>query len=200
MSNKKKKYEQDSESDQSGINSGNHRVKRQNRFWLIAATISIILNIVLIYFGYQQKENTADYDIMLSDYMVRLDDTEHRLQDCDAKATRFEKEVKVLKYGPLEEQKEKYVKPLDFLKDAGFTNPKLQLKSNIINNAKDLIPYKSAPNRNMRIVSRDAITILSPQLVYASFTDGEIKGYMLLQYKVAGTKKIDWTVIKAYKE
>ena len=203
MSKKKKKKgtPQDNQNRKKPENAGeDSRTERHGRFWPIVAAISMVLNLALVYYGYEQKEIATDYDILLSDYMVKAEDNELRLSDCNNNVNRMENLLKTTKYGPHEEGDSNFVDSFDVLRESGITNPENFIKTDIMKQVKELIPFKPAQNKKMRIISRDAITILSPHLVFVRFTDGVTDGHMILEYKISGANKLNWSVAKAYKD
>lgn len=62
----------------------------------------------------------------------------------------------------------------------------------------ELIPYKGVLGGTMGFWSGKDIHILTPKWVFASFDDGHIGGYMLLEYKVSNEGKISWKVVASY--
>jgi len=86
---------------------------------------------------------------------------------------------------------------IDKFKEKGLQNPSEDLMTDLRNH-RELIPYKGVLGGTMNFYQKDDIHILTSKWVFASFDDGHIGGYMLLEYTVSNAGKISWRVIDSY--
>ena len=84
----------------------------------------------------------------------------------------------------------------DELEQKGLQDPSRELLEDLLKHP-ELILFPSELGGTM-VFSPDETFILTDQWLFTSFSDGHIKGYMLLTYQVDGNGKIDWEVIKSY--
>ncbi|MFH2069561.1 MAG: hypothetical protein ABII89_08915 [Candidatus Omnitrophota bacterium] len=83
------------------------------------------------------------------------------------------------------------------LKKKGLKNPVNDIIADLLKH-NELIPYQGVLGGKMGFHSEKDIYVVSTRLVRASFDDGHIGGWMLLEYQVAGRNKISWKVLESY--
>lgn len=83
---------------------------------------------------------------------------------------------------------------IDRFKAKGLQNPIEDLITDLSAH-RELIPYKGVLGGTMNFSQKH---ILTSKWVFASFDDGHIGGYMLLEYTVSNAGKIFWRVIDSY--
>jgi len=174
-------------------------VGSRNKFWMIIALVSVVINAGLVYGVFHVKEGCAECDTLLSDCMVKLEDTQLREEEHKNKVTTMERQLRDLRSagvvpggGLSSEVAEEYRK-------RGLSNPENRIVYDLIQHA-ELIPYPAAEGAKMVFTSKDAIHLLSPNLVFARFGDGHTTGHMVLEYQVGNKGVITWKVLRAYQD
>jgi hypothetical protein len=76
------------------------------------------------------------------------------------------------------------------MKKKGLSDPIQDIISDLMKH-NELIPYKGVLGGTMRFYEKE-IRILTNKWVLAYFEDGHIGGYLLLEYKISDSGKIDW--------
>lgn len=79
----------------------------------------------------------------------------------------------------------------DWLKSKGLKNPVEDLKKNLLEHSDEflIVGFQFVPK---------TIYMLSDKWFFASFEDGNIAGYMILEYKVSDDAGISWKVVKSH--
>jgi hypothetical protein len=84
----------------------------------------------------------------------------------------------------------------DELQHKGLTDPTQDLIKDLILHP-ELIPEPAVLGGTMTF-SVDEAFILTDKWLFTSFSDGHVKGYILLEYEVSNSGKISWKVIQSY--
>ncbi len=92
---------------------------------------------------------------------------------------------------------ERHLDNLEML--TGWDNPEKELIDDLIEKT-ELIPHEPVLGGTMGFYDRDNIYLLNDQWVLASFEDGHIGGYMLLEFEIDEEQDIDWQVLSSYLE
>ncbi len=163
--------------------------------WIVLA-VSLALNAALIYWFYSRNFNESDTYSMLSDCRVRLEDALANEEQLNIDKTRMQKMLDDLQMkveAPNVEVDERTVKAIQ---NMGLSNPVYNLRHDLMQHA-ELIPFEGKGGAKMRFPSQEGITVLSPHLVFARFSDGSDNGTMVLEFKVGKDNKINWKVLQA---
>jgi hypothetical protein len=88
---------------------------------------------------------------------------------------------------------------IQYLKKKGLKNPVKDIITDLTKH-NELIPYRGALGGKMGFYYEKDIYVVSTKLVRASFDDGHIGGWMLLEYQVTDKGKISWKVLESYLE
>ena len=90
-------------------------------------------------------------------------------------------------------------KYIEQFKKAGLPSPVRDLRTDLVKK-KDFIPYSSKGlEQPLRFYDRRQIYIISPNLAFANFGSGEnIRGWLLLSYKVEAERKVTWKILRSY--
>lgn len=175
--------------------------RKSTKVWFlwVALAISFALNVALIYWFYDRNYNETDTYTLLSDCTVRLEDALAREEQYNIDKTRMEKMIDDLQMrvdAPKVELSEATVKAIQ---NMGLDNPEFALSYDLIQHS-ELIPFESSGDAKLRFPSQNGITVLSPHFVFARFSDGIRNGSMVLEFTVGKDKKINWKVLKAYRD
>ncbi len=92
---------------------------------------------------------------------------------------------------------ERHLDNLELL--TGWDNPEEKLIEDLIEKP-ELIPHEPVLGGTMGFYNRDDIYLLNDQWVLASFEDGHIGGYILLEFEIGEEQEIDWQVLSSYLE
>ena len=158
-------------------------------------TLFIICIILLIYL-YRLRHEVSNYDANLVNCSLDLEKATADLEQVQRELQGARVELSAAQTGKPGETMltQKYI---DLYRKLGMQNPNFEITYNL-SNKPQLIPYKPTPGRTMGFFNRSLIFLLGPDRVFANFNDGQIGGWMLLEYKVEQGGKINWKVIESY--
>jgi len=169
------------------------------RFLWIALAVSLALNVALLYWYYDRNYSESDTYTMLSDCMVRLEDALAREEEYVANIQRMERMITDFEMAAKAPGAELEKATEEKIRAMGLEHPLSDLRNNLRQHA-ELIPIRAAAGSKMRFPSTEGITVLSPNLVFARFSDGTTDGHMVLEFTVDKNKRIDWKVLGAYRD
>jgi len=178
----------------------------KNIIWIIITLLLLIGNILLLVSLMNAKsdlerfsdaaDEISNLDIELSDCRVRLDDALAREKDKDRKAESLGKQVKKLREEAIGISRLSAQTIREF-KNTGLRNPEQNIITDLIKHP-NLIPVKSGSDNGMKFYDKKKIFVLSRNLVFAHFSDGNKGGTMILEYSITSDGRISWVPIKAY--
>jgi hypothetical protein len=146
----------------------------------IARTLAVLLafSIALgLLFALRWREAVLQADATLEWAHAALDSARRATPGPSARASDFEA------LGPLA----KLADPVSAIRESLAAHP-------------ELIPYPGIEGGTMGFYAPDAIVVLPPRYVFASFEDGHVGGSMLLSFRVPGPGPILWRRLWAERE
>lgn len=176
--------------------------------------VAVIAVFSLLYINNSLKNDLNDRDAKIVNLEKEITEKQTTIDNLDAEkekmigqiaqnAVAYDAEIADLKtkINALEDQKvnafqypDYYV---DYLVQNGFANPKLLLATLSDNN--NIIPIKGVLGGKMYWLPESSI-LLNDKFVFASFEDGHIAGFALLQYSFEAQGQVTWKVIETYME
>ena len=178
----------------------------KNIIWIIITLLLLIGNILLLVSLMNAKsdlerfsdaaDEISNLDIELSDCRVRLDDAMAREKDKDRKAESLGKQVNRLREEAIGISRLSAQTIREF-KNKGLRNPEQNIITDLMKHP-NLIPVKSGSDNGMKFYDKKKIFVLSRNLVFAHFSDGNKGGTMILEYSITSDGRISWVPIKAY--
>jgi hypothetical protein len=178
----------------------------RNIIWIIITLLFLIGNVFLMVSLSNAKDDLERYsdaadeisnlEIELADCRVRLDDALARDEEKGWRVQSLQKQVKKLReeaigISRLSEQ------TIREFKNKGLRNPEENIITDLIKHP-NLIPVKSGSDDGMKFYDKKKIFVLSRNLVFAHFSDGNKGGTMILEYSITSDGRISWVPIKAY--
>ena len=121
----------------------------------------------------QIAQNAVEYDAEIADLKSKISDFETQMNNAY--------------------QYPKYY--TDYLIQNGFSTPASLMAT--LSDEDSLIPIKGILGGTMHWIPERAI-LLTDKFVFASFEDGHIEGFALLQYSFEGQGEVTWKVIETY--
>lgn len=178
----------------------------KSTIWIIITMLLLIGNIIMLVSLMKTKGDLERYadsadeisnlEIELSDCRVRLDDAKASEQDKERRVTSLDKQVKKLREEAIGISRLSRQAVRAF-KNSGLRNPEQDIITDLIKHP-NLIPVKSGSDGGMKFYDKKEIFVLSSNLVFAQFSDGNKNGSMILEYSVTSDGRISWVPIKAY--
>jgi len=178
----------------------------KNTIWIVVTLLLLIGNIVLLVSLMNVKGDLERYsdsadeisnlEIEISDCRVRLDDAIARDKIKERRVGTLDKQVKKLR------EEVKGISGLsrqtirEFI-NTGLRNPEQDIIADLMKHP-NLIPIKSGSGDGMKFYEKKKVFILSPDLVFAHFSDGTKNGTMILEYSITSDGRISWVPLKAY--
>jgi len=182
--------------DQASISPPGGDSKKSGQLWMIAAVILAIVAIAATITALSWRTKVTNYDRNLSDCLLAMEEMEAEVEATERNVARLERQVEMARLFKYETSliPEKYIQSF---REKGLNNPKYAIELDLYKR-RDLIPCQPLEGRTMRFESRDEIKVLSPDRVFAAFSDGEIVGWMYLSYRVKDDGTISWKIIDSY--
>lgn len=178
----------------------------KNIIWIIITSLLLTGNIFLLVSITNAKSDLERYsdaadeisnlDIELSDCRVRLDDALAREKDKERRVESLDRQVKKLREEAKGTSKLSSQTIREF-KNTGLRNPEQNIITDLMKHP-NLIPVKSGSDDGMKFYDKKKIFVLSRNLVFAHFSDGNKNGTMILEYSITSDGRISWLPIKAY--
>ncbi|GAB6109145.1 hypothetical protein [Fusibacter bizertensis] len=174
--------------------------------------VAIIVIFTLLYLNNSLKNNLSNRDEDISKLEKQIIENQTMIATLNAEkekmigqiaqnAVEYDAEIADLKSKISEFENQKanaYQYPqyyTDYLIQNGFSTPALLMET--LTNKDSIIPIKGVLGGTMHWVPENSI-LLTDKFVFASFEDGHVAGFALLQYSFEGQGEVNWKVIETY--
>lgn len=174
--------------------------------------VAIIIIFTLLYLNHSLKNNLSNRDENISNLQKQIAEEQETIDKLNAEketmigqiaqnAVEYDAEIADLKskISEFENQKDKtYQYPdyyIDYLIKNGFSTPALLMAT--LTDKDSIIPIKGVLGGTMHWIPENSI-LLTDKFVFASFEDGHVAGFALLQYSFEGQGEVTWKVIETY--
>jgi len=176
----------------------------KNIVWIIITILLLIGNIFLLVSLTKTKseleryrdpgEEISNLEIEIADCRVRLDDALAREKDNERRVKSLNRQIKRLREEVIGISKLSRQTIREF-KNKGLKNPEQEIIADLMRHP-NLIPIKSGSGDGMKFYDKKKVFVLSRNLVFAHFSDGNKNGTMILEYSITSDGRISWVPIK----